>query len=108
MSGQDNNRAATGFAGTGSDLLGSFGCARGMRDERAGNAETTGLCRPGHLQRCGLGCGPLDRLLVEDSAAVCTDLLLDLVRDAGTLQKHMNTLCDVLVDLGRGLCAHLH
>jgi hypothetical protein len=61
---------------------------------------------PGHLQRSGLGCGPLDRLLVENSAAVSTDLLLDLVRDAGTLQEHMNTLGNVLVDHGWVLCAH--
>ena len=66
------------------------------------------MSRPQQLQVGALGRGALDRLLVEDSAAVCTDLLLDLVRDAGTLQKHVNTLGDVLVDLGRMLCAHLY
>jgi hypothetical protein len=51
--------------------------------------------------------GALDRLLVEDSAAGSTDLLLHLVRDSGSLQKHMNTLGDVLVNLDRVLGAHL-
>ena len=74
---------------------------------RGNNAETTGGAGRGTCSAAGLGCGPLDRLLVENTAAVLTDLLLDLVRDAGTLQQHMNTLRNVLVDLGGVLCAHL-
>jgi hypothetical protein len=58
------------------------------------------------VQRYGLSSSPLDRLLVENSAAVRTHLPLDLIRDAGTLHQHMNTLGDVLVDLGGVLCAH--
>ena len=54
-----------------------------------------------------LGCGALDRLLVENSQAGLTDLLLDLVRDAGTLQQHMNTLGGVLVQRCDLLGAHL-
>src|SRR2546430_1589332 len=43
--------------------------------------------------------GALNRLLVEDSAAGGAHLLLHLVRDSGSLQKHMNTLGNVLVNL---------
>ena len=59
----------------------------------------TGVAGRGSRSGTDLSCGPLDRLLVEDSAAVGTDLLLELVRDTGSLQKHMDTFCNVLVDL---------
>jgi hypothetical protein len=51
--------------------------------------------------------GALDRLLVENSAAGRAHLLLHLVRDSGSLQKHMNTLGNVLVNLDGVFCAHL-
>jgi len=60
------------------------------------------------LARCArLGGGALDRLLVEDASATGTHLLLDLVRDPGALQKHMDAFRDVLVNLDDGPLAHL-
>jgi hypothetical protein len=67
----------------------------------------TGDAGRGNGSATGLSYGPLDRLLVENPAAGSAHLLLDLVRDAGTLQQHMNTLCDVLVNLGGPLRSHL-
>jgi hypothetical protein len=72
-----------------------------------GNAETTGSAGPGFCSVTRLSRGAPDRLLVEDSAAGRTDLLLHLVRDAGSLQEHVDTLGNVLVNLDGLLCGHL-
>jgi hypothetical protein len=71
------------------------------------NAKETGGAGRGNCSATGLSYGPLDRLLVENPATGSTHLLLDLVRDAGTLQQHMNTLCDVLVNTRGPLRSHL-
>jgi hypothetical protein len=54
-----------------------------------------------------LGCCALDRLLVEDALAAGAHLLLDLVRDACPLQKHMDALRNVLVELDGLPLTHL-
>ena len=69
---------------------------------------TTGGAGPGTCSARALSRGALDRLLVEDARAGRTDLLLDLVRDARTLQQHVNPLGDVLVDLGGVRCRIVH
>ena len=65
------------------------------------------MSRPQQLQVGALGRGALDRLLVEDSAAGGAHLLLHLVRDSGPLQKHVDTLGNVLVNLDGVVDAHL-
>ena len=72
-----------------------------------GNAETAGGAGQGKCSVAALSGGALDRLLVQDSAAGRADLLLHLVRDSGSLQEHVNTLRNVLVNLDGVVVAHL-
>jgi hypothetical protein len=80
---------------------------RGRCSPGACNAETTGSAGQGVCSFAALSGGALDRLLVEDSAAGRAHLLLHLVRDSGSLQKDMNTLGNVLVNLDGMVDAHL-